>query len=156
MQLDGSWLFGYRVGAPFDWGIALVPAPEGKPSATNVGGEHIFMFENAADKQATWKFIQFLTSSEIQLEWDQKTGFLPVRVSVAENPDYVTWINETEPRMLPFVQGMQYARTRPATPDYFAVSDAFSREIQLALLGEVSPAEALQAAETTVNSVLQP
>jgi multiple sugar transport system substrate-binding protein len=155
MQLDGSWLFGYRQDAPFDWDIALVPAPEGGTSATNVGGEHIFLFSGSPNKEAAWEFIRYITSPEVQLEWDQRTGFLPVRQSVAENPDYLQWINETEPRMLPFVEGMAYAHTRPATPKYNEVSNAFSTEIQTALLGEATPEEALAAAEAAVNEILQ-
>ena len=57
--------------------------------------------------------------------------------------------------MLPFVQGMASAHTRPATIKYNAVSDAFSREIQLALLGQASPADALAAAEKAVNEALK-
>ncbi len=155
MQLDGSWLFGYRKDAPFQWGIAPVPAPAGGATASNVGGEHIFMFDATPNKEAAWKFIKYLTSTEVQLEWDKVTGFLPVRQSVAENADYLTWINETEPRMLPFVEGMASAHARPATPKYFAVSDAFSREIQKALLGEATPADALAAAEAAVNEALK-
>ncbi|HEY3310723.1 MAG TPA: extracellular solute-binding protein [Anaerolineales bacterium] len=155
MQLDGSWLFGYRKDAPFKWGIAAVPAPAGGSTASNVGGEHLFMFDATPNKEAAWKFIQYFTSPEVQLEWDQKTGFLPVRKSVAENADYLKWVNETEPRMLPFVQGMAYAHTRPATAKYFGVSDAFSREIQKALLGEAAPQDALIAAEATVNEALK-
>lgn len=155
MQLDGSWLFGYRKDAPFQWGIAPVPAPAGGSTASNVGGEHIFMFDASPNKEAAWKFVKYLTSPEIQLEWDEKTGFLPVRASVAENADYLKWINDTEPRMLPFIEGMASAHTRPATAKYYAVSDAFSREIQNALLGEVSPADALAAAEAAVNEALK-
>ena len=155
MQLDGSWLFGYRKDAPFQWGIAPVPAPAGGKTASNVGGEHVFMFEASPNKEAAWKFIKYLTSPDVQLEWDQKTGFLPVRQSIAESADYLKWISETEPRMLPFVQGMATAHTRPATSKYYAVSDAFSREIQKALLGEASPADALAAAETAVNEALK-
>lgn len=155
MQLDGSWLFGYRKDAPFQWGIAPVPAPQGGTTASNVGGEHIFMFDASPNKDAAWKFIKYLTSADVQLEWDQKTGFLPVRQSVAEDASYLKWINETEPRMLPFVNGMATAHTRPATSKYYAVSDAFSREIQKALLGEATPAAALAAAETAVNEALK-
>lgn len=155
MQLDGSWLFGYRKDAAFDWGIAAVPAPEGGQTASNVGGEHIFMFEGSPNKEAAWKFIKYVTSPAVQLEWDQKTGFLPVRQSVAENADYLAWINETEPRMLPFVEGMAYAHARPSTSKYYAVSDAFSREIQKALLGQASPTDALAAAEAAVNDALK-
>ncbi len=154
MQLDGSWLFGYRTGAPFEWGIAAVPAPAGGTSASNVGGEHVFMFNSVKNKAAAWEFIKYLSSAAVQISWDEQTGFLPVRKAVGENPDYLQWANDTEPRMLPFIQGMATAHTRPATIQYNAVSDAFSREIQLAMLGQATPAEALAAAEKAVNDVL--
>lgn len=156
MQLDGSWLFGYRAGAPFDWGIALVPAPAGGTTASNVGGEHLFIFKDSPNKDAAWEFVKYLTSPATQLEWDMKTGFLPVRSSVGEDEAYLSWIQETEPRMLPFVEGMPYAHTRPATPKYNEVSEAFSREIQQALLGEISPEDALANAEAAVNGILAP
>jgi multiple sugar transport system substrate-binding protein len=154
MQLDGSWLFGYRKDAPFDWGIAAVPAPENGTTASNVGGEHIFMFKNTEYKAECWEFIKYMTSTEIQKEWDMRTGFLPVRESVGDSEDYLQWVNETEPRMMPFVEGMPYAHTRPATHKYNEISDAFSREIQMALLGEVTPQEALAAAEVAINEIL--
>jgi maltose-binding protein MalE len=49
---------------------------------------------------------------------------------------------------------MKYAHTRPATPLYNEVSDAFSREIQNAFLGLATPADALAAAEKAVNDIL--
>ena len=82
------------------------------------------------------------------------TGFLPIRQSVGENADYLNWINETEPRMLPFAEGMASAHARPATPYYNEISDAFSREIQKAMLGETTPEEALASAEEAVNEIL--
>ncbi len=154
MQLDGSWLFGYRKDAPFQWGIAPVPAPDGGTSASNVGGEHLFMFNTVKNKEAAFEFIKYLTSAEVQVQWDEKTGFLPVRKAVAEDPGYLKWANDTEPRMLPFINGMATAHTRPATSKYNAVSEAFSREIQLALLGQAKPADALVAAEKAVNEAL--
>jgi multiple sugar transport system substrate-binding protein len=154
MQLDGSWLFGYRKDAPFAWDIALVPAPEGGESATNVGGEHAFVFAGSPNKEAAWEFVKYITNPEVQLLWNQQTGFLPVRQSVAENEEYLRWVNETEPRMQPFVEGMAYAHTRPATPKYNEVSNAFATEIQKALLGQVTPEEALASAEAAVNDIL--
>ena len=154
MQLDGSWLFGYRKDAPFQWGIASVPGPEAGQTASNIGGEHLVVFKNSQHQEAVWKFIKFLTSADTQLRWDETTGFLPIRKSVGDNADYLKWINDTEPRMLPFVQGMATAHARPATPLYNEVSDAFSREIQKAMLGESTPADALASAEKAVNDVL--
>jgi multiple sugar transport system substrate-binding protein len=73
---------------------------------------------------------------------------------VAGNADYLKWVNETEARMQPFVEGMAYAHTRPATAKYNEVSNAFATEIQKALLGQATPEEALAAAETSVNDIL--
>lgn len=156
MQLDGSWLFGYRKGAPFQWGIAAVPAPAGGTTASNTGGEHLIMFKNSANKDAVWEFIKYLTSTEIQMRWDMATGFLPIIKSVGDDQNYLNWVNVTEPRMLPFIQGMPYAHTRPATPLYNQVSEAFSREIQKSMLAISSPSDALAAAETAVNQILKP
>jgi multiple sugar transport system substrate-binding protein len=154
MQIDGSWLFGYRKGASFDWGIAPIPVPEGGTPATNTGGEHLIMFKNSAHKDAVWKFMSFLTSKTIQMRLDMATGMLPIRKSVGENKAYLDWVNVTEPRMLPFIQMMPYAHTRPATPKYGDVSFAFATEIQKAYLGIASPADALVSAEKAVNEVL--
>jgi len=156
MQLDGSWLFGYRSGAPFQWGIAPVPAPADGTTASNTGGEHLILFKNSAHPEAAWEFIKYLTSPEIQMRWDMATGFLPILKSVGENEAYINWVNVTEPRMLPFIQGQPYAHTRPATPLYNQVSEAFSRDIQEALLGISSPADALAKAEMDVNQILNP
>jgi len=156
MQLDGSWLFGYRKDAPFEWGIAPVPGPEAGQTASNIGGEHLIIFKSAdaARQQAAWQFIKFLTSTDTQIRWDKTTGFLPILKSVGENADYLEWVNNTEPRMLPFIKGMEFAHARPATPYYNEISDAFSREIQKAMLGEATPSEALAAAEKAVNDIL--
>jgi ABC-type glycerol-3-phosphate transport system substrate-binding protein len=83
------------------------------------------------------------------------TGFLPIIKSVGDNQDYLNWVTVSEPRMLPFIQGMPYAHTRPATPLYNQISEAFSREIQAAMLGSSSPADALAAAEKAVNDILK-
>jgi ABC-type glycerol-3-phosphate transport system substrate-binding protein len=113
------------------------------------------MFKNSTHKEAVWEFMKFLTSSVTQLRWDMQTGFLPIIKSVGEDQNYLNWVNVTEPRMLPFIQGMPYAHARPATPLYNQVSDAFSRGIQSALLGTASPADALAAAEKAVNEILK-
>jgi multiple sugar transport system substrate-binding protein len=156
MVMDGSWMVGiWSAEPPFDFGTATMPYPADGTMATNMGGEQGFiMAEDPAAQQAAFDFLAWLTSPEIQVEWDQRTGFMPVRASVAEDPAYLEHIETTEPRYLPFVENQQFARSRPAVPEYSELSDAFSRELEAALLGEATAAEALAAAETAVNSIL--
>jgi len=157
MVMDGSWMVGiWAETAPFEWTTAPMPIPEGGEPATNMGGEHIFiMAQDEAKQQAAWDFINWFTSPEIQLEWDQETGFMPIRDSVATNEAYRAWVEETEPRLLPFVEMQQYARNRPPVEQYAEISDAFSAVMERALYGQISPEEALAEAEDAVNALLQ-
>lgn len=157
MVMDGSWMVGiWAETAPFEWTTAPMPYPEDGEPATNMGGEHIFiMAQDEAKQQAAWDFIRWFTSPEIQLEWDKETGFMPVRDSVATDEDYRAWIEETEPRLLPFVEMQQYAHNRPPVEQYAEISDAFSAVIERALYGQISPEDALAEAEAAVNSLLQ-
>lgn len=155
--LDGSWMVGIQAEtAPFEWTTAAVPAPEDGQPATNMGGEHIFiMAQDEARQQAAWDFINWFTSPEIQLEWVQETGFMPIRDSVATNEEYRAWVEETEPRLLPFIDMQQHAHNRPPVEQYAEISDAFSAVIERALYGQLSPEEALTEAEAAVNALLQ-
>jgi len=157
MVMDGSWMVGiWAETAPFKWTTARMPYPEDGQPATNMGGEHIFiMAKDEAKQQAAWDFINWFTSTEIQLEWDQATGFMPVRDSVATSEAYRTWLNETEPRLLPFVEMQRYAHNRPPVEQYAELSDVFSALLERALYGQMSVDNALSAAEAAVNGLLR-
>lgn len=156
MMMDGSWMVGiWSEDPPFDFGTAAMPYPSDGQPATNMGGEQIFiMAEDPAHQEAAYGFIDWVTSHDAQLEWDQRTGFMPVLTSLAEDAEYRSEIEATEPRALPFVDGAEHARSRPAVPIYPEISDAFSREIERALLGDIPVSEALSNAEEAVNSQL--
>jgi len=156
MVMDGSWMVGiWRTDAPFDFGVAPMPIPEGGEQATNMGGEQIFIFESDDARQlAAWEFVKYVTSPEVQVGWNQATGFVPVQRSVADDPAYQDWLDNEEPRLKVFVENQQYAHPRLNTPLYSQVSFAFAKQIERALNGQVTPEEALAAAEEEVNAIL--
>jgi multiple sugar transport system substrate-binding protein len=157
MVMDGTWMVSiWADTAPFEFSTAVMPYPEDGEPATNMGGEHIFiMSEDEAKQQAAWDFINWFTSPEIQMEWDMMTGFMPVRDAVATNSEYQTWVSDTEPRLMPFVEMQQYAHNRPPVEVYPELSDVFSSMMEQALYGQMSPEEALEAAEISVNALLR-
>lgn len=157
MVMDGTWMVGiWADTAPFEWTTAPMPyAADGGP-ATNMGGEHMFiMADDEARQQAAWDFMVWFTSAEVQKEWDMLTGFMPVRDAVASDEAYQTWIQETEPRLQPFVNMQQYAHNRPPVEVYPELSDVFSGMLEQALYGQMSAEEALAAAEVAVNALLR-
>lgn len=156
MVMDGSWMVGiWSADPPFEFGTASMPSPADGSMATNMGGEQGFvMAEDAATQQAAFDFLAWLTSPEIQIEWDQRTGFMPVRSAVATDAGYLDYVESNEARYLPFVENQQYARSRPAVSSYPEISDVFSRALEQALVGDATAADALAIAEEAVNSVL--
>jgi multiple sugar transport system substrate-binding protein len=156
MAMDGSWMVGGMTAEPpFDFGTAAMPIPSAGTPATNMGGEQLVLFESSdAEQQAAFDFVAWLTSTEVQTEWDKTTGFIPVRESVATNPDYLTHVEQNLPALIPFIENQQNAKNRPPVANYPEISDAFSRELEAALIGQVAPADALAAAERAVNALL--
>jgi multiple sugar transport system substrate-binding protein len=157
MAMDGSWMVGGMTAEPpFNFGTAAMPIPTGGKEATNMGGEQLVVFKtDEAKQQAAFDFITWLTSPDVQTEWDKQTGFAPIRESVATSPEYLDYVNTSMPALLPFVENQKNAHNRPPVPNYPEISDAFSRELEAALLGQASPQEALTKAEQAVNELLQ-
>ncbi len=157
MVMDGTWMVGIWADTlPFEWTTAPMPYPADGQPATNMGGEHMFiMAQDEARQQAAWDFMAWFTSPEIQTEWDMMTGFMPVRDAVATSEAYQTWIQDTEPRLQPFVAMQQYAHNRPPVEVYAELSDVFSGMLEQALYGQMSAQEALSAAEIAVNALLR-
>src|SRR5690606_24930491 len=115
MVMDGSWLtqlLPMQVDCPL--GGALFPAADAGDYASNLGGEQVFIFEgDDATEQAAWDFIEWFSSTEVQVEWDRNTGFMPIRASVADDPAYQAWVANARPLLQPFVEAMPYAHARP-------------------------------------------
>ena len=157
MVMDGSWMtqfFPLQVG--FELGTTPFPAAPGGKAATNMGGEQIFVFKgDEATQKAAWDFIQWFSSTPVQVEWDKATGFMPVKKSVANDPGYKAWVKNARPLLQPFVDSMAFARPRPPVPSYPQISDVFSKYVQEALYGRMSPKDALDKAASEVTPLLK-
>lgn len=153
---EGSWMVGiWAQDPPFDFDVAPLPHPQGGKPVTNLGGEQAMIFENSPETtRAAGEFIEWLLQPEQVLAWSEATGMIPVLQSVAQGDQYRTWVAENEPRLMPYVEQMAYARTRPNTPLYPKISYAFAREMERAFAGEISVSVALANAETAVNNII--
>ena len=157
MVMDGSWMTQfYPEQIDFQLGSAPFPFPKGMKPATNMGGEQIFAFKgDPATTQAAWDFINWFSSTPVQIQWDRMTGFMPVKKSVASAPSYRNWVSNTRPLLQPFVDSMTYAHPRPPVPQYSQVSDRLATAVQEALTGRATAKAALDHAAQDVNTILK-
>lgn len=156
MVMDGSWMtqfFPMQVNFPL--GSAVFPSAEDGVTASNLGGEQVFIFDaDDATEQAAWNFIEWFSSTEVQVEWDRNTGFMPIRASVAGDPAYLAWVANARPLLQPFVDAMPRARARPPIENYPRVSDTLANYLLEAVYQRMTPAEALDAAASEIAQLL--
>lgn len=75
--------------AKFDFGISKLPYysdVEGAPQNTVIGGASLWVMsgKSADEYKGIAKFFTFLSSPEIQAEWHQATGYLPLTLAAYE------------------------------------------------------------------------
>lgn len=105
--------------------------------------------KDAPNKEAAFKFIQYFTSKDIQLE-QTKLGNSPVRFSVYDNEELATDRRDFEAAK----EALNTSARLPAIPELTEVMDIFGRAVNFALIGEKTPQQALEDAEEEVNSLL--
>lgn len=84
-------------GDKFNWNGAVIPqGPDNlKTPKTALYGGNAIVFKSTPEKQlASWLFIKYFTSRDVTAYWAQQTGYLPVRKSAAESPEYKKFLDQ--------------------------------------------------------------
>ena len=93
MYVAGAWFAGtLRSEFPdIDGKWAAAPLPEDKQCATTIAGDTLVIFEQSKNKDAAWKWIEFLSAPQNMALWNLGTAaapgsLLPPRNSLIEDP----------------------------------------------------------------------
>jgi multiple sugar transport system substrate-binding protein len=131
-----------------DLAVAAIPLPEGVAPVTVVGGySYAITTKDPAEQDAAWKFISFMTEPGNLGRTNETLGQLPLRNSIWETNEF--FLND------PVMKGfrelyLRESRVRPSVPIYQAISSAVTTELSSVLIGQVTPAEAVQRARDVV------
>ena len=149
----GHWFYD-RYSKAFPGDIRIVPLPNfGERTATDSGSWQWGITSNATDGDAVWRFLQFLLRPAEVLRMTRANGAIPAtRSAVRISPDFAAggpkhlYIEQLEDRV---------ARSRPQTPAYPALSAAFARAFNEAVLQERPVDASLDAAARSVERDLR-
>jgi multiple sugar transport system substrate-binding protein len=89
-------------------GIAPMPAaPDGGDGYTFVGGSNLMMLKSAANKDAAWELMKFMSTDDFQAKYAELLGMFPSRSEpqqaiAGEDPNYKSWYDAIQ-------QGRTYA-----------------------------------------------
>ena len=149
MMLEGPWKTAELVGAYPDvaYGTAYMPAGEGG-SISVLGGEDIAMF-NTANREAAWKFMQFMTGEYAETAM-AKCGQIPVNKAALEsdtvkNADYA-----------PYIQAIETAKARPTVAAWSEMDNELTNAMTAVVNGEKTAQEAMDELAVVFDELLKP
>ena len=154
MMFNGPWNLGNMYESNINWDVALEPKEE--VNACHIGGCPVGIFNTTEYPDEAWKFATYLVSDEAQRIWSIKYGCgLPVTSSIQEEA------KEKDPVFATFVNSLQTAgedgvTPPPQIPQWVEISRSVAPPIfQGALLGEITPEEALEQLETEIQNTIE-
>src|ERR1700677_3179709 len=155
MIIDGQWAVSEFQTAKVSFGAALVPAGLSGHSAANIGigGATVFNQGGSAAVAAATTFVQWLAQPAQGAYLTSVSGGLPSAPD-PPNPPLVKTEAGTSPLYPVFADQLTTGETRPTVPAYSAMSLDLATEIQDALNGTVTPAQALATAASEGNQAI--
>lgn len=139
--------------ATFDFGVSFLPAKKQYGSPTGGGNFYIFKDISPEKQQAAWEFVKFMIEPERAAQWSIDTGYVAVRKSAYETERMKKYAAEF-PAALVARDQLEYAAAELSTHNNGKVMKILNDNVQAALTGTLSPAEALKKAQTEADQAL--
>lgn len=142
-----------RKNAPFDFGVAMLPAKERRGAPT--GGGNFYLFKDSTDeqKEAAVDFVQWISAPEQAAKWAIATGYVAPRPDTWET-DAMKAYTADFPAALVARDQLEFAVAELSTFENGKVTQAFNDAIAAAIAGEKSPKEALDEAQAKTDDIL--
>ena len=150
---------------PFTWKPANDPAtskiagklssailPAGSAGSASIDGTDAWTIaKTSASPELAMKLIEFYLDPAVQTRQVLDTGWLPIRLSVLQDPD----VQKGAPNAAVVLEQAKHPYDSFVTPDYNQVTVAIGTEIQKALQGGKSPEDALKDASDQVTEIVK-
>ncbi|PZM12980.1 extracellular solute-binding protein [Rhizobium tubonense] len=131
-------------------GSSILPAgPAG--SASIDGTDAWVIAKSSANIPKAQKLVEFYLDKEVQKRQALDTGWLPIRLSVLNDPE----VQHALPIAGTVLEQSKHPYNSFVTPDYTQVTQALGTEIQKALQGNATAAEAINSASDLVAAIVK-
>ena len=133
-------------GDPDTYATAVIP--KGVSSTSFVGGADFVVMDEAANPEAGWKFIQWMTEPETQVEWYKTATVLPSSQSAWEDE-----VLAGDEKLVAYGEQLESTQAPPAVPTWAQVSAAGDRIMEQIYKGQLSVDEGLKNLQTEAESI---
>lgn len=144
----------YRENASFEVGVSFLPGD--KTRTSNIGGAGIVIMDGASDleKEAAWKFVQFMTAAENNIGWAESVGYLPTRKSALETEEGKAYFGRW-PQYKAVFDNFDNVTPRLQHPAYPEFSSVYKEVIGEMVLNQADPAQLMPEAAKKMNEILE-
>lgn len=126
--------------------VAMVPGEESRTSFT--GGGNLAVFEGTDNRDASWKFVRWLSQPETQVAWYDISTDLPSVQAAWDDPTFAE-----DPYLSVFGEQLADSQAPPAIPTWAQVSSVFDQEIEKMTRGDTTPEEAAATIQQQAESI---
>ncbi|RLE35006.1 ABC transporter substrate-binding protein [Candidatus Acetothermia bacterium] len=135
-----------------NWSTAVLPkGPVNNDSiymGTDIG---IFTLNTTPEqREAALKYILYLLSPEAHMEWAKGTGYIPFRKSAITSEEWKAYM-ERHPERVAVTEQAFHGFTYPNHPQWYSIRNVIGDMLEAVLLGDMTPEEALQWADETIE-----
>ena len=131
------------------WATAMVPKDQS--STSFVGGAEFAVFKNSPNRDAAWKFVQYMTQPATQVAWYKDINDLPAVKSA--------WDDQTissDQSLKVFGDQLNSSKAPPSIPQWEEIANQLNDWLQKACLGQVSPQDAAKGMQQAATSIYKP
>lgn len=149
--ISGPWhvgLLNEQGGAGFQEKFAVAPMPRQKTATSFIGGSNLAVFSDARNRDAAWKFIQWLSRPEVQVKWYRATTDLPAVQSAWQDPGL-----SGDANLKVFGEQLKDAKSPPTFPTWEQVSAAFDTEVEKLAKSGADPAAVAKTIQDKASAI---
>ncbi len=140
--------------ATFEVGVGFLPAGDvGYGAPTGGGNLYVFTTSTPEEQAAAWRWIEFLSSPEIQSDWSAGTGYVAARQSAWELDPLMSLVAE-KPQYGVAREQLEFADKELATHQGLDIRNILGTAISRVITGEMEPQESLDQAQAEAEAIL--
>lgn len=141
--------------APFEFGVAMLPAKKTRGAPTGGGNFYLFKDSTEEQKTAAVDFVKWITAPEQSAQWTIATGYVAPRPEAWDLPALKDYVAEV-PGALVARDQLEFAKAELSTYENSRVTKIFNDALASVLAGDADAESAMKDAQAKAEAVLKP
>ena len=153
MFFSGPWMVGVidKAAPQLKGKYGVVRMPKMKSSTSFVGGADLAVFRNSPNRDAAWKFVEFMTRKDSQVSWYKASTDLP---AVKASWQDAALAGDASVKI--FGDQLNDAKSPPPISQWEEIAKAIDDWMEKAALGKATPEEAAKGMQAAATSIYKP